>query len=491
MDRLTTPSLEKVAPRYREWLLYSQIQAVSPIFSMFSKFAVLVYCLPVIVYILDCDLEPWMKIAAVSCYSMASLVVLIVYLLQQDISVKSGQAPVDRLNIAYKFSPPTESLDGLNKEVRKIARQFSELRRIFFFYTTTDVVDLGCAGGIILTEEMATDAAQKKNLVKAGFKLLSTPPVSHAVFSEYPIKWWLPLSQWLACYRTYPRVHRYCEKHNLSAYPMIEIYNRHSILFIAPLARQDAFVVPEAEDTIARAKIKIDELEDEASGTEASNSEVSDNESELDRVSLDTGRSVSVKSESKRSFSGKSESRRSLSVRSSVLSTVSKSTVMSYHSTYDAFSDDEDAQKNAQKEGKETEGFFRRSMSSCARRVKHMLGFSAAETIKEIAETTMTEESVSHTKLDEGGKEGTVNGSVGLPSTSTARSKSANGLTERGLQKSVSQVVSALNLLGTEGESSGSCAAQVKLELKAESVSQCATSVQNSFQVPTVSFVGA
>lgn len=139
MDRLTTPSLEKVAPLYREWLLYSQIQAVSPIFSMFSKFAVLVYCLPVIVYILDCDLEPWMKIAAVSCYSMASLVVLIVYLLQQDISVKSGQAPVDRLNIAYKFSPPTESLDGLNKEVRKIARQFSELRRIFFFYTTTDV----------------------------------------------------------------------------------------------------------------------------------------------------------------------------------------------------------------------------------------------------------------------------------------------------------------------------------------------------------------
>lgn len=120
-----------------------------------------------------------------------------------------------------------------------------------------------------------------------------------------------------------------------------------------------------------------------------------------------------------------------------------------------------------------------------------MLGFSAAETIKEIPETTMTEESVSHTKLDEGGKEGTVNGSVGLPSTSTARSKSANGLTERGLQKSVSQVVSALNLLGAEGESSGSCAAQVKLELKAESVSQCATSVQNSFQVPTVSFVGA
>lgn len=44
----------------------------------------------------------------------------------------------------------------------------------------------------------------------------------------------------------------------LSAYPVIEIYRHFSLTLMAPLSRQDDFVVKEAEEMIHRASISMD-----------------------------------------------------------------------------------------------------------------------------------------------------------------------------------------------------------------------------------------
>lgn len=49
------------------------------------------------------------------------------------------------------------------------------------------------------------------------------------------------------------------QKHRLSAYPVVELYRRYSVLLMAPLSKQDNFVVPEAEKYVMRSCSKLEE----------------------------------------------------------------------------------------------------------------------------------------------------------------------------------------------------------------------------------------
>lgn len=42
------------------------------------------------------------------------------------------------------------------------------------------------------------------------------------------------------------------QDHRLSAYPVVELYRRFSVILMAPLSQQDAFLVPEAKSLLSR-----------------------------------------------------------------------------------------------------------------------------------------------------------------------------------------------------------------------------------------------
>ncbi|KAG8242292.1 hypothetical protein J6590_068751 [Homalodisca vitripennis] len=90
-------------------------------------------------------------------------------------------------------------------------------------------------------------------ITEHGYKLLQTKPISNAIYISCPtIPWLLYFGVWLVLKIIYPKIYKYSKKHALSAYPVVEVYRRCSVSLMAPLSRQDYFVVPEAESNLNR-----------------------------------------------------------------------------------------------------------------------------------------------------------------------------------------------------------------------------------------------
>jgi len=208
------------------------------------------------------------------CIALAALVLLtiVVFLghlgLFSDVEVKSGAPPFKELTICYKFKRgPYKGCGHLFTEIYSIA---PELKTIGLYYDDPEQVDsyeLRYAIGAILSDGSTPEpAGVRERAMKFGFKVATFPAIEHAVLASFPFS--ATFSIVLAIWKVYPALKEYIKKHSLCAWPMIEVYDSAAVLFVAPLTRQEDFLVPEAteEPEDARSASDVTEGEDEDEG---------------------------------------------------------------------------------------------------------------------------------------------------------------------------------------------------------------------------------
>ncbi|XP_037108019.1 testis-expressed protein 264 isoform X1 [Syngnathus acus] len=212
--------------------------------------------------------------------------------LLSDIIIFTGSPPIKRVTFVYKF------MEGSYK---KCAKQFQEansigpkLSCIGIFYDDPQKVpgpQCRCAIGSIVSEgENKADKELLKRYETCGFKVFSFPEVTHVVTTSFPHR--TIFSILLGVKRVYPRLESYIKDRKLCAHPFLEIYSEDLIHFMAPLARQGDFYVPEARLAERRLSSEQEESDSEISGAD-SNSEYSSGSGILLSDSRETSPAVS------------------------------------------------------------------------------------------------------------------------------------------------------------------------------------------------------
>lgn len=165
-----------------------------------------------------------------------------------DIEVKAGSPPFGSLNVAYKYARgPYKNCGKLFTEVSSLV---PALKCIGIYYDDPEEVEplsLRYAVGAVMNDDQSVgndSNAAKKILQEKGYHFVTFPPVDHAVMTTFPYKGIISIM--IAITRVYPRLKNYVMDKKLCAHPIMEIYDGHEILFVAPLARQEEFYVGEA-----------------------------------------------------------------------------------------------------------------------------------------------------------------------------------------------------------------------------------------------------
>ncbi|XP_074644550.1 testis-expressed protein 264-like [Tubulanus polymorphus] len=183
--------------------------------------------------------------------------------LLENVQIGAGKPFVKNLVVAYKFEQgPYKNVGDLFTRTVALApdnRSFG-----VYYDDPREVQAEHCRYivGSILAEgqEQETDENVRQTLVKNGYHLYSFPAVTNCVKTTFPYR--TSLSCLIAVYRVYPLLANYIKENRLCAHPMMEIYDGFEIQFMAPLAKQDEFYVPEVRDE--------DEEDDESVVTESS-----------------------------------------------------------------------------------------------------------------------------------------------------------------------------------------------------------------------------
>ncbi|KAF7664675.1 hypothetical protein LDENG_00170050, partial [Lucifuga dentata] len=130
------------------------------------------------------------------------------------------------------------------------------------------------AVGSILSEgENKASEELLKRYEKSGFNVFSFPQVTHVVTTSFPHRTFFSIL--LGVLRVYPRLQHYIKEKRLCAHPFLEIYREGQIQFMAPLARQGDFYIPEVRQVESRLSTQEESPTDtEISGAD-SNSEYS------------------------------------------------------------------------------------------------------------------------------------------------------------------------------------------------------------------------
>ncbi|XP_013383874.1 testis-expressed protein 264-like [Lingula anatina] len=163
-----------------------------------------------------------------------------------DIVVGAGPPPVGKLYVAYKFGKGSYKDAGyLFTEAVSIV---ADLRCIGVYYDDPDEVGLGeqryVVGSILAEGDKEPDPAQKEEYQRRGYKFHTFPAVTNVVKTKFPYN--TAISILVAIKRVYPVLGQYVKEKRLCAHPFVEIYDGFTIHFMAPLAKQDEFYVPEA-----------------------------------------------------------------------------------------------------------------------------------------------------------------------------------------------------------------------------------------------------
>ncbi|XP_075211952.1 testis-expressed protein 264-like isoform X2 [Lycorma delicatula] len=242
---------------------------------MFSRVTLLAYFLILILFVFDCFVkyyESWLKLVfetntvlssvagerpfttislsillLVALYIVVNL--LLIHIKATYIKFRSGRPPVGRLIIAYKFI--LQDCYNNEKVITKTQQLFPNKKLIQIYYYSCKILGaMGVAYGAIISDDgVSPDDDTRHFLFKNNFRLFSTPAVDNAVHIVCPVISWLLLpTYYIVLNKIYPRLRSYCEKRSLSAYPVIEILEKDGLTLLAPLCRQDAFVVEEAEE---------------------------------------------------------------------------------------------------------------------------------------------------------------------------------------------------------------------------------------------------
>ncbi|XP_035220479.1 testis-expressed protein 264-like isoform X2 [Stegodyphus dumicola] len=158
------------------------------------------------------------------------------------VEVKTARPPFTKDTfVVYKFTQNyTESRDLLT-EVQNIAPDFDSFS-IYHenFYQTRSQV--GSSVGVVLPENIEENLYRK--LIQAGYKVAIFPAIDFAVVASFPYK--NQYSLVIAVYRTYPRLKQYIKAYRLCAHPIMELYTKDTVFFIAPLSKQFDFYAEEA-----------------------------------------------------------------------------------------------------------------------------------------------------------------------------------------------------------------------------------------------------
>ncbi|XP_034725916.1 testis-expressed protein 264 [Etheostoma cragini] len=216
----------------------------------------------------------WASLCAVISL-LISLVTVAGYIMYSglltDIIVLTGSPPVKKITFAYKFKEgPYKNCGQLFKESHSIGPKLSCIG--VFYDDPNKVPGPQCryAVGSILSEgKKQADEELLKSFETSGFSVFSFPEVTHAVATSFPHR--THLSVLLGVRRVYPRLEHYIKERRLCAHPFLQIYREGQIQFMAPLARQGDFYVPEVRQ-VERRLSEQEELH--------SDSEVSDSNSE-------------------------------------------------------------------------------------------------------------------------------------------------------------------------------------------------------------------
>lgn len=182
-------------------------------------------------------------------FVISVVIIIVTYLiysgLRSEVVVITGSPPVKKITIVYKFVPgPHKDRAVVFSESSRIG---PKLPRIGIFYDDPEKVpgpDCCCAVGSVVSE--GEDMAPEDVLLKyktSGFSVYSFPEVTHVVIASFPHR--TSLSVFIGVKRVYPQLIKYIKERRLCAHPFIEVHRAGQILFIAPLARQGDFYVPE------------------------------------------------------------------------------------------------------------------------------------------------------------------------------------------------------------------------------------------------------
>lgn len=165
--------------------------------------------------------------------------------LLSEIIVLTGAPPIKKITFAYKVGQgPYKNCGQLFQESHSIG---PKLKCIGVFYDDPKKVpgpQCRYAVGSILSEgENKADEELLKSYETSGFSVFSFPEVTHVVTTSFPHRTFLSIL--LGVRRVYPKLEHYIKKRRLCAHPFLEIYREGLIHFMAPLARQGDFYVPE------------------------------------------------------------------------------------------------------------------------------------------------------------------------------------------------------------------------------------------------------
>ncbi|KAJ0023882.1 hypothetical protein NQD34_003781 [Periophthalmus magnuspinnatus] len=185
--------------------------------------------------------------------------------------VLTGSPPIKKVIIVYKFiQGPYKNCGHVFKKSQSIG---PTLPCIGVFYDDPKKVpgpDCRCAVGSIVSEgENKTPEDLLQKYITSGFSVFSFPEVTHVVTASFPYRTCLSIV--LGVTRVYPQLTQYIKERRLCAHPFIEVYRAGHIQYIAPLARQGDFYVPEVRPLSTH---KDSLSESDVSGAE-SNSECS------------------------------------------------------------------------------------------------------------------------------------------------------------------------------------------------------------------------
>ncbi|XP_074529309.1 testis-expressed protein 264 [Halichoeres trimaculatus] len=253
--------------------------------------------------------------------SLISLLTLAGYILYSgllsEIIVLTGSPPIKKIIFAYKFKQgPYKNCGQLFQESHSIGPKLSCIG--VFYDDPKKVPGPQCryAVGSILSEgENKADEELFKSYETSGFNVVSFPEVTHVVTTSFPHRTFLSIV--LGVSRVYPKLEHYIKKRRLCAHPFLEIYREGLIHFMAPLARQGDFYVPEVCRVEQRQSEEELHSDSDVSGAD-SNSEYSSGSGVLLSDSRETSlagssvRSVPLQDQEERHCRGRSSGGNSL-----------------------------------------------------------------------------------------------------------------------------------------------------------------------------------
>ncbi|XP_038553147.1 testis-expressed protein 264 homolog [Micropterus salmoides] len=210
--------------------------------------------------------------------------------LLSDIIVLTGSAPIKKITFAYKFKKgPYKQCGQLFKESLSIGPKLSCIA--VFYDDPKKVPGPQCryAVGSILSEgENKADEGLLKSFETSGFNVFSFPEVTHVVTTSFPHRTFF--SVLLGIRRVYPRLEHYIKERRLCAHPFLEIYREGQVQFMAPLARQGDFYVPE----VRQVERRLSEQEELHSDTDISGADSNSEYSSGSGVLLSDSRETSL-----------------------------------------------------------------------------------------------------------------------------------------------------------------------------------------------------